>query len=228
MVCTKATWYRGGLRIHDCEPGRLFGPDDVTDFGCFSKWFYAYCSRPPSCSSIEDEAFGKRIAKIHDRSKQAHGAPPIHVDVIDEGVCVGRRRVERLMQAKGLRGVSRRNFVVTTERDPRARPASDLVDRNFYADAPNVLWVADMTYVPGQAFCIWLWCWMPKVAASLARPRSPAPLVERLRRRPKPHRRVVPKVLWRSLLFTLVAVQLVEAVGMVAQAGDWHRTHQTR
>ena len=59
-----------------------------------------------------------------------------------------RALVERLIKAKGLRGVSRRKFVTTTRRDPRARSASDLVDRNFYADALNVLWVADITYVP--------------------------------------------------------------------------------
>jgi len=75
-------------------------------------------------------------------------APRIHAELSDKGIHVGRKRVERLMQANGLRGVSRRKFVVTTERDPRARPAADLVDRNFYADAPNVLWVADITYVP--------------------------------------------------------------------------------
>jgi len=60
------------------------------------------------------------------------------------------------MKAKGLRGVSRRKFVVTTERDPRVRPASGLVDRNFYADAPNVLWVVDITYVPAWAGFLYL------------------------------------------------------------------------
>lgn len=56
----------------------------------------------------------------------------------------------------GLRGVSRRKFIVTTERDPRARPASDLVDRNFFADAPNMLWVADVIYVPTWAGFLYL------------------------------------------------------------------------
>ncbi len=60
------------------------------------------------------------------------------------------------MKAKGLKGVSRRKFAVTTERDPRGRPASDLVDRNFHADAPNVLWVADITYVPTWAGFLYL------------------------------------------------------------------------
>lgn len=99
--------------------------------------FYAYHARPPSDRQVVDEALTKRIAPIHTASKGTYGAPCIHAELAEGGVHVGRKRIERLMKARGLRGVSRRKFVVTTERDPRARPASDLVDRNFYADAPN-------------------------------------------------------------------------------------------
>jgi putative transposase len=118
--------------------------------------FYAYKCRPPSARQVTDDALTDRIAAIHKASKQTYGTPRIHAELSDEGVHVGRKRIERLMKAKGLRGVSRRKFVVTTERDPRARPASDLVDRNFYADAPNVLWVADITYVPTWAGFLYL------------------------------------------------------------------------
>ena len=53
--------------------------------------------------------------------------------------------------ARLLRGVSRRNWMVTTVRDRTARPAPDLVERNFAAAAPNRLWVADITYIPSWA-----------------------------------------------------------------------------
>jgi putative transposase len=118
--------------------------------------FYAYHSRLPSARSMEDATLSERIAKIHEASKETYGAPRIHAELSDEGIFVGCKRVERLMKAKGLKGVSRRRFVVTTERDPRVRPATDLVDRNFYADAPNVLWVADITYVPTWAGFLYL------------------------------------------------------------------------
>ena len=59
----------------------------------------------------------------------------------------GRKRIERLMQANSIVGVSRRKFVKTTIRDDRVRPALDLVDRNFYAAKPSQLWVTDITYV---------------------------------------------------------------------------------
>jgi putative transposase len=52
------------------------------------------------------------------------------------------------MAAARICGVSRRKWLTTTVRDRRARPASDLVERNFMAAAPNHLWVADITYIP--------------------------------------------------------------------------------
>jgi transposase InsO family protein len=52
------------------------------------------------------------------------------------------------MRAAGLAGCRTRAFVRTTRRDPDARPVPDLVGRRFTAAAPDVLWVADFTYVP--------------------------------------------------------------------------------
>ena len=53
------------------------------------------------------------------------------------------------MRSAGLIGASRRrNGMTTTRRDPDARPAPDLVDRDFTATAANQLWVADITFVP--------------------------------------------------------------------------------
>jgi putative transposase len=60
------------------------------------------------------------------------------------------------MRQAGLAGVSRRRGPRTTIRDARLRPASDLVDRNFFAEKPDVLWVADITYVPTWAGFLYL------------------------------------------------------------------------
>jgi transposase InsO family protein len=62
-----------------------------------------------------------------------------------EGFCVRRERVRRIMREYGLFGARHRRFVITTKRDRDARPAPDLVQRNFVADAPNRLWVADLS-----------------------------------------------------------------------------------
>src|SRR4030095_15925651 len=62
----------------------------------------------------------------------------------------------RLMRAAGVRGVSRRKWVTTTTRDPEARAAPDLVQRDFHVDGPDRLWVADITYVPTGAGFLYL------------------------------------------------------------------------
>src|SRR5205809_7676778 len=108
--------------------------------------------RAPSRRAIADAVLTERSRLIHAASDGNYGSPNIHAELRDEGTRVGRKRVARLMRQAGLRGVSRRRgFVVTTKRDPAQRPAPDLVNRQFVPDAPNQLWVADMTYsTPSQ------------------------------------------------------------------------------
>lgn len=118
--------------------------------------YYAWLDREPSVRSQADAELTDRIAAIHKASKETYGAPRIHAELIDEGMRIGRKRVERLMKAAGLAGVSRRKGTRTTFRDERVRPACDLVDRNFHADEPNQLWVADITYVPTWAGFLYL------------------------------------------------------------------------
>ena len=118
--------------------------------------YYAWRDRSPSARSIADAALTDRIKAIHADSRATYGAPRIHAELVDEGVQVGRKRIERLMKATGIAGVSRRKAARTTFRDERVRPACDLVDRNFYADAPDQLWVADITYIPTWAGFLYL------------------------------------------------------------------------
>jgi putative transposase len=118
--------------------------------------FYAWRERAASARSKADAALTERIKAIHKASRETYGAPRIHAELIDEGIHVGRKRVERLMKAAGIAGVSRRKGARTTFRDDRVRPACDLVDRNFHAEGPNRLWVADITYVPTWAGFLYL------------------------------------------------------------------------
>jgi len=113
-----------------------------------SSGYYAWRRRMISVRAKEDEELQQRIGTIYHRSRQTYGAPRIHAELQEEGTRVSRKRVARLMKESGLAGVSRRKRAVTTRRDRSARPAPDLVDRQFVADKPNVLWVADITYVP--------------------------------------------------------------------------------
>ncbi len=111
--------------------------------------FYAWVERPMSERARSDLALTGKIAAIHRGSREVYGAPNIHAELADEhGIRVGRKRVARLMRAAGLRGATLRRYVVTTQVDSGARPAVDLVDRHFYADGPDRLWVADISFIP--------------------------------------------------------------------------------
>ena len=113
--------------------------------------YYAWLLRPPSARRVIDEMLLERIRAIHSKSRGTYGAPRIHAELVDEGWCIGRKRVARLMHEAGLEGVSRRKWISTTQRRPDARPAPDLVKRDFTADKPDQLYVADITYIPTWA-----------------------------------------------------------------------------
>ena len=110
--------------------------------------YYAWVVRGPSRRACSDADLLGRIRAIHASSRGTYGMPRIHAELVEQGVHVGRKRVARLMRIASLCGVSRRRWLNTTRRQPNARPAPDLVQRHFVADAPNRLWVADATYVP--------------------------------------------------------------------------------
>jgi putative transposase len=118
--------------------------------------YYAWRKRPSSARARVDAGLSICIQAIHERSRATYGAPRIHAELAAAGIRIGRKRVARLMDAAGLRGVSRRKWITTTVRDRTARPAPDLVDRNFTAAGPNRLWVADITYVPTWAGFLYL------------------------------------------------------------------------
>jgi len=71
-------------------------------------------------------------------------------------VPVGRKRIARLMRQAGVVGVHRRRTFHTTRRDPAAQAAPDLVERDFHPDAPDRLWVADITYLPTASGFLYL------------------------------------------------------------------------
>jgi putative transposase len=66
---------------------------------------------------------------------------------LGEAVVVSRKRVQRLMRRAGLSGLVVRKRGRTTIRVPGVRVADDLVERHFRPEVPDVLWVADITYL---------------------------------------------------------------------------------
>ena len=118
--------------------------------------YYAWRQRSPSQRARSDAELVARIRTLHERSRGTYGVPRIHAELTAEGTRASRKRIARLMQAAGLEGVSRRRHVRTTVRDRQARRAPDLVERDFAADGPDRLWVADITYIPTWAGFLYL------------------------------------------------------------------------
>ena len=118
--------------------------------------YYAWKQRPPSARARQDAELTMKIHTIHLESRGTYGAPRVHAELAAQGLRVGRKRVARLMRAAAVQGVSRRKRIGTTTRDSAARPAPDLVQRDFTADGPDRLWVADITYVPTGAGFLYL------------------------------------------------------------------------
>jgi putative transposase len=110
--------------------------------------YHAWAVREPSARAVADLALGERIAEIHLDSLRTYGSPRVHAELLlEDGVRVGRKRVERLMREAELSGQVRRRRGKTTIRVQGVRTAPDLVERDFAPSAVNRLWCADITYI---------------------------------------------------------------------------------
>ena len=97
--------------------------------------------------TCRDAELRSAIRRVHADNFRVYGARKVWRQLRREGHAVARCTVERLMRAEGLQGVRRGRKVRTTRPDAAALAPADLVQRDFGAERPNQLWVADFTYV---------------------------------------------------------------------------------
>jgi transposase InsO family protein len=109
--------------------------------------YYHAIGRPSSARAVRDAKLKAEIARVHAEHFGVYGARKVWRQLHREGVVVARCTVERLMGELGLEGVRRGKPRRTTTPDKAAAWPADLVDRDFAAQRPNQLWVADLTYV---------------------------------------------------------------------------------
>jgi putative transposase len=120
--------------------------------------YYDWLSRPSSPRAQENALLLKHITDIHRDSRGTYGSPRVHAElVLGLGLPVNLKRMARLMCQAGIQVLYRRRRHGCTVRDPDAAPSADLVNRRqFTADAPNVLWITDITEHPtleGKVYC---------------------------------------------------------------------------
>src|SRR4051794_13785258 len=110
--------------------------------------YYEWAANQPSARAQQDAGLIEQIIAIHSANRGVYGSPRIHAELgMALGIRVGRKRVERLMRQAGISGMVRRKRGRTTIQVPGVRVADDLVERRFRPEGPNVLWVADVTYL---------------------------------------------------------------------------------
>lgn len=110
--------------------------------------YYAWLKRAPSQRRQTDIVLGDRLEVLHRQSRSTYGRPRLRQDLLDEGFRVSDKRIARIMRERKIYGATRRKRFKTTVRNRDARPAPDLVDRNFTAGGRDQLWVSDITYIP--------------------------------------------------------------------------------
>jgi transposase InsO family protein len=107
--------------------------------------FYAWRSRPESVHTQTDRRLAVLVRASFEESRRRYGSPRVYADLIEQEIHVSRKRVVRLMQEQGLVARPRKRFKVTTMSDHDQPVAANLLDRKFWAEAPNRLWAGDTT-----------------------------------------------------------------------------------
>jgi putative transposase len=109
--------------------------------------YYAWASRAESVRAADDRALAAAIRAAHEASRGRYGSPRVHAELRARGRRVGRKRVARLMRGMGLAARRRRRFRRTTDSKHALPIAPNLLERNFTAEAPDRVWLADLTYI---------------------------------------------------------------------------------
>jgi transposase InsO family protein len=134
----------------------MFIRDHVADFpiqimcetlGVSRSGYYGWASRAERARAAADHALAAEIRAAHAASRGRYGSPRVHAELRARGRRVGRKRVARLMRGMGLAARRRRRFRRTTDSSHAFPIAPNLLGRNFTAEAPDWVWLADLTYI---------------------------------------------------------------------------------
>jgi putative transposase len=109
--------------------------------------FYAWRRRGPSARARADENLAVEIAAVHKRTCGRYGSPRVHRELRAKGRRVSKKRIERVMRERGIRGKMKRRFRRTTDSNHTSPIAPNVVARQFEPSAPNQVWAGDVTYI---------------------------------------------------------------------------------
>ncbi len=118
--------------------------------------FYAWQKRDPSRRRQETERLDQAIKRLYQASRGRSGSPKITRGLWAEGWTISENRVAKRMKAMGWRSIVRRRFRVTTQSKHAFPIAPNRLGRRFQVEAPNRVWVSDITYIRLQQGWVYL------------------------------------------------------------------------
>lgn len=109
--------------------------------------YYAWRRAPEGRVWERNRSLLSRIERIHAESRGTYGSPKVTRKLRRDGEEVNHKRVERLMQAHGIRSKRARKYKATTDSSHSLPVAENVLARNFSQEVPDAVWCGDLTYV---------------------------------------------------------------------------------
>lgn len=120
------------------------------------KAYYAWLNRPINKRQQRDEELLVHIKEIYLMSRESYGSPRVHDGLKKRNINCSKKRVERLMKENNLVSIHKKTFINTTDSNHNFPVAYNVLNRQFYADGANKVWVADITYIPTREGWLYL------------------------------------------------------------------------
>jgi putative transposase len=118
--------------------------------------YYQWLKRKPSQRELDNQSLDAEIREIYDGSRQRYGSPKISRELRARGRRVSKNRVAKRMRHAGLRCKVRRKYRVTTDSKHHFPVSPNLLERNFTTQAPDKVWVSDITYLATRTGWLYL------------------------------------------------------------------------
>ncbi len=118
--------------------------------------YYAWLNRKPSKREQEDACLAIEIKAAHKRTRGVCGAEKLQKELAEGGTYVGICRIKRIKREQGLYCKQTKKYKATTDSDHKLPVADNILDQEFKAEAPNKIWVTDITYIPTEEGWLYL------------------------------------------------------------------------
>ncbi|CDZ80324.1 putative transposase OrfB [Candidatus Rubidus massiliensis] len=112
--------------------------------------YYNFSKRSESFRAKEHKRLKEKIKKIHEQNRGIYGSPRVHAVLKKQGETCSRRKVAKIMREEKIQAKMRKRWKKTTKVNEKAEVSLNHLNQNFMVEAPDKVWVSDITYIPTQ------------------------------------------------------------------------------